>query len=112
MIKEIAMIALLLASQPTYVASDTTYVGEYTATEYCRHCNTPAGSTKTASGRYVPGYSVASSELPLGTILEVDGKEYRVDDTGCPRGRIDFLVGDNGSCNCSRKEIVKVWERK
>lgn len=35
-----------------------------------------------ASGRrLIPGYSVASStDIPLGTLVSIDGKEYRVDD--------------------------------
>ena len=36
-----------------------------------------------ASGReLISGYSVATNSLPLGTILLIDGKEYRVDDRG------------------------------
>lgn len=85
------------------------YQGTFTATEYCRSCNTPCNSTVTASGRFVPGYSVATSEIPLGTIITVKGKRYRVDDTGCPKGRIDFLQSGN-VCGCSRKERIKVYK--
>lgn len=110
MIKGIATlltIAHLVAFSPC-----TTYQGEFIATEYCKHCNTPEGTTATASGRYVEGYSVATSEIPLGTIIEVDGREYRVDDTGCPKGRIDFLIDSDDGCKCMRKEVIKVWRKE
>jgi len=50
-----------------------------------------------ASGRkLIPGYSVASNYYPQGTILDIDGKEYRVDDTGgMSLNVIDFYAGDD-----------------
>ncbi|OUU73505.1 MAG: hypothetical protein CBC27_00790 [Opitutia bacterium TMED67] len=50
-----------------------------------------------ASGRkLIPGYSVASNYYPQGTILDIDGREYRVDDTGgMSLNVIDFYAGDD-----------------
>tara|TARA_R100001443_G_scaffold30657_3_gene44446 strand:- start:765 stop:3482 length:2718 start_codon:yes stop_codon:yes gene_type:complete len=50
-----------------------------------------------ASGRkLIPGYSVASNYYPQGTILDIDGKEYRVDDTGgMALNVVDFYAGDD-----------------
>lgn len=43
----------------------------------------------------ISGYSVASPDFPKGTILQIVGGGldgiYRVDDTGCPSGVIDFF---------------------
>lgn len=52
-----------------------------------------------ASGRtLIPGYSVASNYYPQGTILDIDGKEYRVDDTGgMDDNVVDFYAGDDKS---------------
>lgn len=73
----------------------TTALGERRITAYCSCsicCGTYAlnrpvdsnGDTIVygASGnRLIPGYSVASStDIPLGTLVSIDGKEYRVDD--------------------------------
>lgn len=48
------------------------------------------------SGReLISGYSVASPDFPQGTLLQIIGGGldgvYRVDDTGCPSGVIDFF---------------------
>lgn len=50
-----------------------------------------------ASGRKLEaGYSVASNYFPLGTILSINGKEYRVDDTGgMSNNVVDFFAGDD-----------------
>ena len=50
-----------------------------------------------SSGRkLIPGYSVASNYYPQGTILDIDGKEYRVDDTGgMALNVVDFYAGDD-----------------
>jgi hypothetical protein len=76
------------------------YAGTFDITFYCSECNTPAGSTQTSTGRFVPGYSVATGEFEPGTILIIDGKEYRVDDCGCMPGVIDMLVDGSNGCNC------------
>lgn len=101
-------IAIMIGFQPLPMdyTSDSQveeiHSGEYkTITYYCEACNTPAHSTVSASGRWVEGYSVASSDYPLGTILYFDGEEHRVDDTGCRSGVVDVLVpSNNGVCNC------------
>lgn len=52
------------------------------------------------SGReLISGYSVASPDFPQGTLLQIIGGGldgvYRVDDTGCPSGVIDFFYYHN-----------------
>lgn len=96
-----------LNSQP----SDAVSLGTFRITSYCYACNTPPYSTTTASGRWLPGYSVASSDLPLGTIIWIDGMEYRVDDTGCPSGTIDILrAGGEDGCICELNYEVEYKE--
>jgi hypothetical protein len=56
--------------------------------------------TRGASGRtLIAGYSVASNYFPQGTLLRINGKEYRVDDTGSQKylrdDGIDFFSGNN-----------------
>lgn len=56
--------------------------------------------TRGASGReLIPGYSVASNYFTQGTLLMINGKEYRVDDTGSQKylgnDGIDFFSGSN-----------------
>lgn len=77
------------------------YAGTYKITHYCSACNTPPGSTQTSTGRYVVGYSVASSDFAPGTILIINGEEYRVDDCGCAPGIVDKLVDDSNGCKCN-----------
>ena len=53
------------------------------------------------SGReLISGYSVASPDFPQGTLLQITGGGldgvYRVDDTGCPSGVIDFFYNYGG----------------
>ena len=48
------------------------------------------------NNRLIPGYSVASNNFPHGTRLRINGREYRVDDTGGmdPNANIiDFYAG-------------------
>ena len=65
-----------------------------------------------ASGRkLIPGYSVASNYYPQGTILDIDGKEYRVDDTGgMSLNVIDFYAGDDKAMydSFAKKKIKSV----
>lgn len=82
-------------------STSNTYVGTYRITFYCSACNTPPGTTQTSTGRYVPGYSVASSDFSPGTILIINGEEYRVDDCGCAHGVVDRLVDGSNGCNCN-----------
>ena len=72
---------------------EETYVdyGWYTAKWYAG-----AVSSWGYSGReLISGYSVASPDFPQGTVLQITGGGldgvYRVDDTGCPSGVIDFF---------------------
>jgi hypothetical protein len=50
-----------------------------------------------ASGRKLQaGYSVASNYFPLGTMLEINGAKYRVDDRGgMGKNVVDFFAGDD-----------------
>lgn len=58
-----------------------------------------------ASGRQlISGYSVATNSLPLGTIITIDGKEYRVDDRGT--AGIDIYY-DTHAGACSQGYSVK-----
>ena len=67
------------------------YGGTYTAKWYPGS----VGSYGYSGRDLISGYSVASPDFPQGTILYITGGgldgEYRVDDTGCPSGVIDFF---------------------
>lgn len=117
-----AILAIMLAamtavSVPAEPAEQYTDAGTYRITQYCERCNSPAGSRVTASGRWEPGYSAASSDIPLGTVIRIDGYgERRIDDTGCPSGTIDLLIDTvDGECRCDVGPVpykkVKVRER-
>ena len=72
---------------------EETYVdyGWYTAKWY----SGSVGSWGYSGRELISGYSVASPDFPQGTLLQITGGGldgvYRVDDTGCPSGVIDFF---------------------
>ena len=70
------------------------YIGEFKTTVYCAGCNTPAGSTETASGipatanhtiavhtEYFNGQAVGG-KLAKGSQVVINGQVYTVEDTG------------------------------
>lgn len=65
--------------------------GWYTAKWY----SGSVGSWGYSGRELISGYSVASPNFPQGTLLQITGGGldgvYRVDDTGCPSGVIDFF---------------------
>lgn len=65
--------------------------GWYTAKWY----SGAVGSWGYSGRELISGYSVASPDFPQGTLLQITGGGldgvYRVDDTGCPSGVIDFF---------------------
>ena len=65
--------------------------GWYTAKWY----SGSVGSWGYSGRELISGYSVASPDFPQGTLLQITGcgldGVYRVDDTGCPSGVIDFF---------------------
>ena len=65
--------------------------GWYTAKWY----SGSVGSWGYSGRELISGYSVASPDFPQGTLLQITGGGldgvYRVDDTGCPSGIIDFF---------------------
>lgn len=67
------------------------YYGWYTAKWY----SGSVGSWGYSGRELISGYSVASPDFPQGTLLQITGGGldgvYRVDDTGCPSGIIDFF---------------------
>ena len=72
-------------------SNESYYGGTYTAKWY----SGSVGSYGYSGRDLISGYSVASPDFPQGTILYITGGgldgEYRVDDTGCPSGVIDFF---------------------
>lgn len=79
------------SNQPTIERTSSGVICKITAYCSCDICcgewayNRPDGVVYGASGvELVPGYSVAAdiSLYPFGTILHINGKDYRVDDTG------------------------------
>ena len=76
--------------EEVYEESYTDY-GWYTAKWY----SGSVGSWGYSGRELISGYSVASPDFPQGTLLQITGGGldgvYRVDDTGCPSGVIDFF---------------------
>lgn len=63
----------------------------------CRKCN-GKNAGRTASGApMIPGRTVAAGNLPFGTRLKIDGKEYVVEDRGVHGHHVDILYGDHKS---------------
>lgn len=63
----------------------------------CRKCN-GKNAGRTASGApMIPGRTVAVGNLPFGTRLKIDGKEYVVEDRGVHGHHVDILYGDHKS---------------
>lgn len=61
----------------------------------CRKCN-GKNAGKTASGApMTPGRTVAVGNLPFGTRLKINGKEYVVEDRGVHGHHVDILYGDH-----------------
>ena len=77
-------------SEEVYEETYTDY-GWYTAKWY----SGSVGSWGYSGRELISGYSVASPDFPQGTLLQITGGGldgvYRVDDTGCPSGVIDFF---------------------
>ena len=76
--------------EEVYEETYTDY-GWYTAKWY----SGSVGSWGYSGRELISGYSVASPDFPQGTLLQITGGGldgvYRVDDTGCPSGVIDFF---------------------
>ena len=76
--------------EEVYEETYTDY-GWYTAKWY----SGSVGSWGYSGRELISGYSVASPDFPQGTLLQITGGGldgvYRVDDTGCPSGIIDFF---------------------
>ena len=76
--------------EEVYEETYTDY-GWYTAKWY----SGSVGSWGYSGRELISGYSVASPDFPQGTVLQITGGGldgvYRVDDTGCPSGIIDFF---------------------
>lgn len=76
--------------EEVYEEAYTDY-GWYTAKWY----SGSVGSWGYSGRELISGYSVASPDFPQGTLLQITGGGldgvYRVDDTGCPPGVIDFF---------------------
>lgn len=79
-----------LEYEEVYEETYTDY-GWYTAKWY----SGSVGSWGYSGRELISGYSVASPDFPQGTLLQITGGGldgiYRVDDTGCPSGVIDFF---------------------
>lgn len=86
-----------------YDTTGMTYAGEFKITGYDPHCAHCCGKTNgiTASGNQaVLGYSVGCNNLPLGTIVYIEGYGiFRVDDRGgSSRNLIDIACDSHDIC--------------
>lgn len=97
------------------------YIGKFYCTSYCS-CSICCGSYNDnrneiiigARGvELIPDYSVAVDPkvIPLGTIIIIDGKEYRADDTGSAikGNHIDFYCANHEEALSNPNRYVEVY---
>lgn len=92
---------------------------EWVATAYCA-CVRCCGKTDgiTASGKVAQaGHTVAVNWLPFGTVVRINGKEYRVEDRGAvshfgsrkkPKKRVDIYMASHAEALAWGKRTVNV----
>lgn len=110
MLKQLGAIVLSLT-----LALVPTSLGTYKVTEYCKACS----GTTTSLGEPVREGIVATnpSDIPYGTIVIVEGKEYEVADYCGNAVNVEPTIdiyrewGDE-TCHCSRSEYVEVFKKK
>lgn len=83
--------------------SEYQYIGDWQITGYdpnCAHCC--GGNTHgigAAGVEVIPGYSVATKDLPLNITLYIEGYGYYVnEDRGCGEGVIDIVCSSHEAC--------------
>lgn len=97
---------IILASSGSTDAEQSEDIGTYRITEYCAECNDPSG-LESASGKRLHEGHVAMNGVPLGTIIEIDGKEYEVVDRCGIDGTVDIFK-ESDSCQCNRMEYKTI----
>lgn len=83
--------------------SDYEYVGSYKITGYDLYCSHCCGGNTNGIGaagvQVIPGYSVATKDLPLGATLYIEGYGYYVnEDRGCGENVIDIVTSSHEDC--------------
>lgn len=96
-------IMILASSTP---AQATENLGTYRITEYCAECNDPSG-WESASGKHLEDGHVAMNGVPIGTIIEIQGKQYEVVDRCGIDGTVDIFKETEG-CQCNRMDYQTV----
>ena len=104
----------LLKDSPNEDTSNMTPIGTYRVTGYDPHCAHCCGKTNgiTASGNPAEfGVSVGCNDLPLGTIIYVEGYGYfRVDDRGgMGGGTVDIACPSHDVCYQMTNNSVNVY---
>ena len=84
-------------------------MGEYRITTYCQYCNQEVGY-ESASGRTLRYGHVAMNDVPLGSVISIDGEEFVVTDRCGIPGTVDiFVPTDSGGCHCNTLEYKNVY---
>lgn len=100
---------ILLATMMTFFTPmdcDTSIdLGECRITEYCPYCNEPHGHDS-ATGVYLSEGHAACNWLPMGTVIEIDGRTYEIVDV-CGTDAID-LFRESDSCQCNLNDYAQV----
>lgn len=83
--------------------SNYQYIGDWKITGYdpkCAHCcNGNTHGIGAAGVEVIPGYSVATKDLPLNTTIYIKGYGYYViEDRGCGEGVIDIACSSHDTC--------------
>lgn len=104
----------IIKDKPNEDTSNMKSIGTYRVTGYDPHCSHCCGKTNgiTTSGRQAEfGISVGCNDLPLGTIIYVDGYGYfRVDDRGgMGGGTVDIACPSHDVCYQMTNNSVEVF---
>lgn len=108
-------------SEYYYISSDYlsderevyTYLGDFKLTAYCscKKCCGKWSGGPTASGKMpVAGRTVAMNDIPFGTKLIINDREYVVEDRGTPYGHVDIYFDSHAEALQFGKKYAPVYK--
>lgn len=84
-------------------------VGYYEVSAYTPRAEENGGYNCTASGTpLIPGWTAACNDLPFGTLIEIDGHVWEIQDRMLFGGCIDLCMGSVEECEEFGRQITEV----
>ncbi len=103
---------LSMNSMAADLTPDYTDLGEYRVTTYCQYCNEEVGY-QSASGKRLDYGQVAMNDVPLGTVINIDGEDFIVTDrVGVDNTADIFIPSEDGRCHCNWLEYRHVFRKE